>query len=92
MHPMNDTPPGIAALVREQLMARSGTERVLMGSRMFDAARAIALASFPPGLSEIETKARLCERMYGEEVDLAGFVAHLRAIRKAAEQAEPAAF
>jgi hypothetical protein len=85
MHPMNDTPPEIADLVRERLMARSGAERVAMGSRMFDAARAITLASFPPGLSEIEIKARLCERMYGDEVDLAGFVAHLRAIQQAAE-------
>ena len=85
MNRTNDTPPEIADLVRERLMARSGAERVLMGSRMFDAARAIALASFPPGLSEIETKAKLCERMYGEEVDLVGFVAHLHAMRKAAD-------
>lgn len=90
MQPMNDTSPEMADLVRERLMARSGAERVLMGSRMFDAARAIALASFPPGLSEIEIKVRLCERLYGEEVDLAGFVAHLRAIQKAAEQVQPA--
>ena len=81
MSRMSDTPPGIASLVRERLMARSGAERVLMGSRMFDAARAIALASFPPGLSEIEVKVRLCERLYGQEVDLAGFAARLRAIR-----------
>ncbi|MDQ3013145.1 MAG: hypothetical protein M3X11_20865 [Acidobacteriota bacterium] len=91
MHRMNDTPPEIADLVRERLMARSGAERVAMGSRMFDAARAIALASFPPGLSEIKIKARLCERMYGEEVDLSGFVAHLRAIREAAGRLEPPA-
>ncbi|HVF29279.1 MAG TPA: hypothetical protein VM943_13615 [Pyrinomonadaceae bacterium] len=87
MNRANDTPPEIASLVREKLMARSGAERVLMGSRMFDAARAIVLAAFPPGLSEIETKARLCERMYGEEVNLAGFVAHLRAMREAADSA-----
>lgn len=85
MQRMNDTSPEIARRVREHLMSRSGAERVVMGSRMFDAARAIALASFPPGLSEIEIKARLCERMYGAEVDLAGFVAHLRAIRQAAD-------
>ena len=85
MNRTNDTPPEIADLAREQLMGRSGAERVLMGSRMFDAARAIALASFPPGLSEIEIKAKLCERMYGEEVNLAGFVAHLHALRKAAD-------
>ena len=80
---MNDTPPEIASEVRERMMARSGAERLAMGSRMFDAARAIVLASFPPGLPEIEIKIRLCERMYGEEVDLARFIAHLRAISAA---------
>ena len=44
---MNDTPQEIATMVRAKLMAHSGAERVLMGSRMFDAARAMVLASFP---------------------------------------------
>jgi len=74
---MNDTAPNIAALVRGRLLARSGAERVLMGSRMFDVARTIALASFPPGLSEIETKAQLCERLYGNEVNIDAYVEHL---------------
>jgi hypothetical protein len=74
---MNDTTPNIAAIVRERLLARSGAERVLMGSRMFDVARAIALASFPPGLSEIETKRRLCERFYGNEVNVDAYIEHL---------------
>ncbi|HEV7396797.1 MAG TPA: hypothetical protein VGN86_09840, partial [Pyrinomonadaceae bacterium] len=60
---MNDTSPEIAALVRTRLLERSGAERVLMGSQMFDTARAMVLASFPPGLSEIEIKRRLCERL-----------------------------
>ena len=76
---MNDTSPEIAAMVRERLLARSGAERVLMGSRMFDLARAMILASFPPGLSEIEIKRRLCERLYGDEVDVEAFVANLKA-------------
>lgn len=76
---MNDTSPEIAALVRERLLARTGAERVLMGSRMFDAARAMVLASFPSGLSEIEIKRLLCERLYGNEVDVAAFVEHLAA-------------
>jgi hypothetical protein len=75
---INDTSPEIARLVREKLLARSGAERVLMGSGMFDAARAIVLASFPSGLSEIELKRRLCERFYGREVDVESFVEHLR--------------
>ena len=53
---MNDTSPEISALVRERLLARSGAERVLMGSRMFDVARAMVLASFPSGLSELEIR------------------------------------
>ena len=82
---VNDTPKEIAGLVREQLLARSGAERVLMGSRMFDAARAIVLASFPPGLPEIEIKRRLCERLYGDEVDVEAFVEHLRSVQQARE-------
>jgi hypothetical protein len=74
---MNDTPPDIAALVRGRLLSLSGADRVVMGSRMFDVARTIALASFPPGLSEIETKRRLCERLYAGEVDVEAYIEHL---------------
>ena len=62
---MNDTPPEIEKKVREMIMARSGEERLMMGSRMFDAAREMILASFPAGLSEVELKKRLFERVYG---------------------------
>lgn len=79
---MNDTSPEVAALVRERLLARSGAERLLMGSRMFDAARAMVLASFPSGLSEIEIKRRLCERLYGNEVDVEALVGHLRSLEQ----------
>lgn len=75
---MNDTSPEIAALVRARLLERSGAERVLMGSRMFDTARVMVLASFPPGLTEMEIKRRLCERLYGCEVDVEAFIQHLR--------------
>lgn len=74
---MNDTTPEISAIFRERLLARSGAERVLMGSQMFDVARTIALASFPPGLSEIEKKRRLCERFYGNEVNVEAYIEHL---------------
>jgi hypothetical protein len=66
MHPMTDTSPEIAEMVRARLMALSGEERFLMGSRMFDAARTMVLASFPPGLSEFKRKRMLFERIYGE--------------------------
>jgi hypothetical protein len=74
---MNDTSPDIQKLVRDQLLERSGTERVQMGSRMFDAARAIVLASFPANLSELEKKVRSCERFYRDEINIDAFRAHL---------------
>ena len=78
---MNDTDPQIAELVRRRLLELSGQERMLMGSRMFDVAKAIVLASFPEGLTEMELKARLCERLYGNEVDVSAFLQHLRSLQ-----------
>lgn len=63
---MTDTSPEIAELVRQKLMARSGAERFVMGVRMFDAAKAVALASLPPKLPAAELKRRLFERIYGQ--------------------------
>jgi hypothetical protein len=63
---MTDTPPEIAELVRQKLMAHSAEERFLMGVRMFDAARALVLASLPAGLSPEETKRQLFHRLYGQ--------------------------
>lgn len=77
---MNDTDPKIAEIFRRKLLERPGAERVLMGSQMFDAAKAIVLASFPDGLNEIEIKGRLCRRLYGDEVDVDGFVKHLASL------------
>ena len=63
---MNDTPPEVKQMVRDRLMALSGEERFCMGSRMFDAARRMVLASFPDGFMETDRKRRLFERIYGE--------------------------
>lgn len=63
---MTDTPPEIAALVRQRLMARSGEERFMMGVQMFDAARAMILASLPAELSPVETRSQLFQRVYGQ--------------------------
>lgn len=64
---MTDTPASVERMVREKLMARSGEERFIMGARMFDAAREMILASFPPGLTEAELKRRLFERLYDDD-------------------------
>ena len=63
---MTDTPPEIAEMVRQRLMARSGEERFVMGALMFDAAREMVLASLPAGLSPDELKRQLFQRLYGE--------------------------
>ncbi len=62
---MNDTSPEIEARVREMMMRRSNEERLIMGARMFDAAREIVIASLPKDLPEDEFKQRLFERIYG---------------------------
>ena len=63
---MTDTPPEIAELVRQKIMARSPEERFMMGVRSFEAARAIVLASLPEGLTPRELKRQLYQRIYGE--------------------------
>jgi hypothetical protein len=62
---MNDTPPEIAEMVRRKMMARSGAERFVLGARMFDAARAMVLASLPAGLAPNDLKRQLFQRLYG---------------------------
>ena len=63
---MNDTDPETAELQHRLLMSRPGSERLLMSGRMFDAARELVLASFPPGLSIDETRRRLFFRFYAD--------------------------
>lgn len=65
MPPVTDTPPEIAAMVRERLMARSEAERFQMGCRMFEAAREMVLASLPKDLTAQERREHLFQRFYG---------------------------
>jgi len=69
---MTDTPPEIERLLRERMMARSGEERFVMGAQMFDAARAMAAAALPAGLSEEERKRMLFRQIYGKELEWPG--------------------
>jgi hypothetical protein len=63
---MTDTSPEIAELVRQKLMARSAEERFVMGVQMFDAARAMVVASLPAELSPVDLKRQLFQRLYGQ--------------------------
>jgi hypothetical protein len=67
---MTDTSPEIAALVRQKLMTHSAEERFLMGARMFDAARAMVLASLPAGLPPEMLKRQLFQRLYGQPLPI----------------------
>lgn len=62
---MTDTPEEVAEIVRSRLMARSGSERFIMGAQSFEAARRMVLASLPAGLPEHELRRMLFERIYG---------------------------
>jgi hypothetical protein len=66
---MNDTAPEIEKKICEMMMARTGSERVAMGSAMFDVAREIVLASLPKDLPDCELKLLLFERIYGQPLD-----------------------
>jgi hypothetical protein len=70
MPEVTDTPPEIERMVRDKIMARSGEERFVMGSQMFDSAREMIRASLPPGLSETEQRRELFKRIYGREINL----------------------
>jgi hypothetical protein len=71
---VNDTSPEIARMVRDRLMTMTGAQRFRIGAEMFDAARRMVLASLPEGLSDLERKRQLYERVYGEAlpVEIAG--------------------
>lgn len=71
---MNDTPPEIAELLRQKIMARSPEERFMMGVRSFNAAREMVLASLPANLTPEERRRQFFQRIYGEPLpaDFAG--------------------
>ena len=60
----NDTSSEIARMVNERYAKMQSVERFLIGVSMFDTARAMILSSFPPDLSPLEQRRRLCERLY----------------------------
>jgi hypothetical protein len=91
MQGLTDTPPEIAEMVRARLMALPGAERFLMGVRMFEAARRMALALLPADLPEPERKRLLFERSHGAPLPIASHASAMKitedARKYAAEQA-----
>ncbi len=69
---MTDTAAHVERLYRELLMQRSGEERLLMGCRMFDSARALVRASLgdPDGTDHSPAmRVQLFLRTYGQDFD-----------------------
>ena len=69
---MTDTPHEVAKLYRDLLMRRSGSERLEMGCRMFDTARAFMRVSLgdPSGTDRSrEMMTQLFLRTYGADFD-----------------------
>ena len=63
---MNDTSPEIERMVRARYAQMEPVQRFMIGVGMFESARAIALASCAPGISPLELRRQLCERLYPE--------------------------
>lgn len=66
---MHDTSREMEEMVRSLYKEMSPQERVRIGAEMFDTARTLMLASFPPGLSEHETRRLMAQRLYGALFD-----------------------
>jgi hypothetical protein len=62
----SDTSPEVARVVAERFRDMSGRERFMIGVQMFETARALVMASLPPGVSEQERRHHLCARFYPE--------------------------
>ena len=75
---MNDTSAEMAQKFDQLMRTRSAGERFRMVSEMFDTARRLAKASFPPGLSDIELREYLSARFYSSDVDVAAYGQALR--------------
>ena len=66
---MTDTDITTTEFLRNLYMGRTGAERFVMGTRMFDAARAMVIASLPKNLSERERREQLFRRIYGQSIE-----------------------
>jgi hypothetical protein len=71
---MLDVPENYKTMTSEEMMALSGEQRMMIACQMFDDYKEEILTSFPPDLSKIETKRCLCERLYGDEVNIGGLL------------------
>lgn len=65
---MNDTVPGVAALVSERCSRMTPLERLTIASALFDTGRAIVESSLPASLAPRDRRLALLRRLYGKEL------------------------
>ena len=67
---MNDTPPEIDQMIRENFLKKTPQERFKIGCEMYDTSRYLvrwAILKENPQISEVELRQQLFLRFYGDE-------------------------
>ena len=73
---MNDTSDAIAKVVLERYRSMTPTDRCLVVSSLFEAARAIIESSLPSSLTVEQRRLSIAQRLYGGELPEAALLAH----------------
>lgn len=64
-----DTPPELNAFLFQQMMGKSGAERLAIGCRMTDSARELVWSGIPADLSAEERRTAFLQRFYGDALN-----------------------
>jgi hypothetical protein len=64
-----DTPPELNAFLFQQMMGKSGAERLAIGCRMTDSARELVWSGIPVDLSAEERRIVFLQRFYGDSLN-----------------------
>ena len=73
---MNDTSDAIAKVVLERYRSMTPTDRCVVVSSLFEAARAITESSLPSSLTAEQRRLSIARRLYGAELPEAALLAH----------------
>jgi len=86
---MKDTPASVEKMYHDQLMNRSGAERVLMACSMYTSAKAIIRACIPDDALETEEDLRIevFKRFYREDFTVGEMDRIVEGLRKAEKSA-----
>ena len=64
-----DTPPELNAFLFQQMMRKSGAERLAIGCRMTDSARELVWSGIPADLPPEERRTVFLQRFYGDALN-----------------------